>query len=52
MRRDFEDRWKQPPEMFCKKGVLKNLTNFTGKHLYWSLLQLYLKQTPKQVFFL
>ena len=24
---------KQPPEMFCKKGVLKNLVNFTRKHL-------------------
>ena len=23
--------------MFCKKGVLKNLANFTGKHLCWSL---------------
>ena len=24
-------------EVFCKKGVLKNLTKFTGKHLCWSL---------------
>ena len=24
---------KQPPEMFYKKGVLKNFTKFTGKHL-------------------
>ena len=23
--------------MFCKKGVLKNFANFTGKHLCWSL---------------
>ena len=23
--------------MFCKKGLLKNSTNFTGKHLSWSL---------------
>ena len=22
-------------EMLCKKGVLKNFTKFTGKHLYW-----------------
>ena len=22
------------PEVFCKKGVLKNLAKFTGKHLY------------------
>ena len=25
------------PEMFCKKRVFKNLTKFTGKHLYQSL---------------
>ena len=31
-------RQKQPSEMFCKKGVLKNFLNFTGKHLFWSLL--------------
>ena len=24
---------KQPPEVFCKKGVLINFTKFTGKHL-------------------
>ena len=24
------------PEMFCEKGVLKNLAKFTGKHLRWS----------------
>ena len=30
---------KQPPEVFCKKGVLKNFANFTGKHLCWSLFQ-------------
>ena len=28
---------KQPPEVFRKKGVLKNFTIFTGKHLCWSL---------------
>ena len=28
---------KQPPEVFCKKGVLKNVTKFTGKHLCQSL---------------
>ena len=27
---------KQPP-VFCKKGVLRNFTKFTGKHLYQSL---------------
>ena len=25
------------PEVFCKKGVLRNFANFTGKHLYQSL---------------
>ena len=24
---------KQPPEVFYKKGVLRNFTKFTGKHL-------------------
>ena len=24
---------KQPPEVFCKKAVLRNFTKFTGKHL-------------------
>ena len=28
---------KQPPEVFYKKAVFKNLTIFTGKHLCWSL---------------
>ena len=26
---------KQPPEVFCKKGVLKYFVNFTRKHLCW-----------------
>ena len=26
------------PEVFCKKGVLRNFTKFTGRHLYQSLL--------------
>ena len=30
-------------EMFCKKDVLKNLANFTGKHLRWSLFLIKLK---------
>ena len=25
------------PEVFCKKGVVKNFAKFTGKHLCWSL---------------
>ena len=28
---------KQPPELFCKKSVLKNFAKFTGKHLCQSL---------------
>ena len=33
----FKKIQKQPPEVFCKKGVLKNFANFTGKHPCWSL---------------
>ena len=36
----FKKIQKQPPEVFCKKAVLKNFAIFigrTGKHLYWSL---------------
>ena len=48
------------PEVFCKKGVLRNLVKFTGKHLCQSLfqiklqasgLQLIKKETLAQVFF-
>ena len=28
---------KQPLQLFCKKGVLRNFVNFIGKHLYQSL---------------
>ena len=28
---------KQLPEVFCKKGVLRNFAKFTGKHLCQSL---------------
>ena len=31
------EKLKQPPEVFYKKGVLKNFTKFTGKHLFQSL---------------
>ena len=46
-------------QMFYRIGVLKNFANFIRKHLYWSNkfkslfpsgLQLYLKETPAQVF--
>ena len=30
---------KQPPRCTVEKGVFKNFTNFTGKHLCWSKLQ-------------
>ena len=26
-------RQKQPPEVFCEKGVLRNFAKLTGKHL-------------------
>ena len=28
---------EQTPDLFCKTSVLKNLANFTGKCLCWSL---------------
>ena len=28
---------KQPPEVFCRKGVLRNFAKFTGKHPCQSL---------------
>ena len=36
-------------EVLCKKGVLRNLTKFTGKHLCQSLF--FFKETLAQVFF-
>ena len=33
----------QLPEVFCKKGVLKNLRYFTGEHLCWSLFYIKLQ---------
>ena len=35
--------------MFCKIGFLKNVINFTGKHMYWSLFLIKLQAYP-QVF--
>ena len=29
----YEENWKQPSEVFYKKGVPKNFAVFTGKHL-------------------
>ena len=34
----FKKMQKQPPEVFQKKAVVKNLAIFTEKHLCWSLL--------------
>ena len=34
--RDFEFQ-KQPPELFCTKGVLRNFTKFAGKYMCQSL---------------
>ena len=31
------------PEVFCKKGILKNFTQFTGKHLCQSLFLIQLQ---------
>ena len=33
----FNKVQKQPPEVFGKKGVLRNFAKFTGKHLCQSL---------------
>ena len=38
---------KQPPEVFCEKGVLRKFTKFTGKHLYQGL---FINKTLTQVF--
>ena len=40
---------KQPPEVFYKKGVLKNFAKFTGKHQCQSLF-FNKKETLAQVF--
>ena len=47
---------KQPPEVFCKKCVLKNVAYFTRKHLCWSLFLKKLQdfrhtETPTQVLY-
>ena len=56
-RKDFNDKFQRltsecQKELFCEKGVLKNFTKFTGKHLRQSIffdkvadrVQLYLKR--------
>ena len=37
------NRQKQPPEVFCKKVVLKIFADFTGKQLYWNLFLIMLQ---------
>ena len=37
------------PEVSCKKGVLKNFTKFTGKHLCQSLLLIKLQTLGLQL---
>ena len=34
---DIYTEQKQPPEVFCNKGALRNFAKFTGKHLCQSL---------------
>ena len=35
---EFMVMWKeQPPEVFCKKAILRYFAKFTGKHLCQSL---------------
>ena len=41
---------KQPPEVFCKKTVLRNFTKFTGKYLCLGPANLFKKETLAQVF--
>ena len=41
---------KQPPEVFCKKDVLKNLANFTEKHLCWSLFLILKRDSNTPIF--
>ena len=35
------EKTEQPPEVFCKKAVLKNFAIFTGKDLCWSCYIIY-----------
>ena len=38
IRKRFYEKFRSSrPEVFCKKGVLRNCTKFAGKHLYQSL---------------
>ena len=58
--KDPSDYRSSRPDVFCKKGVLKNFVKFTGKHLCQALffskvaglrpVQLYQKETLALVF--
>ena len=47
---DIRSCQKQPPEVFCKKGVLRNFAKFTGKHLCQSLFLIKLQAGGTGVF--
>ena len=40
----YLDMQKHPPEVFHKKGVLKNFAYFTGRNLCWSVFYILLKK--------
>ena len=44
----IQERESQPPELFCKKGVLKTFTIFTGIQLCWGLFLLSFKPASLQ----
>ena len=41
---------KQPPEVFCKKGIFRNFLNFTGKHLCQSLFFIKLQSWSQKLY--
>ena len=41
---------KQPPEMFCKKRVLRNFAKFTGKHMCQRLFLINLQASGLQLY--
>ena len=48
----YPENQSSHPEVFCKKGVLRNFAKFTGKHLCQSLFfkNFFKKETLAQVF--
>ena len=42
-KKDCEKGRSSHPDVFCKKGALKNFTTFTGKYQLWSLFQIMLQ---------